>query len=452
MVMKKNKENQQIFIKVCGLPVFSKKRIVPGVYAVRLLCFRYKSINYKELFHHIERASQEYSEKTDLKLKEIRNTLADSENRTFNEIHEKIDEVHGRINEVHKEITENEDQLNTSINLKIDKESRCIKNHLNYLNLLSEAKNERIPLVSVIVPAYNVEKYISVCLDSILRQSMSDFELICVNDGSTDKTGRILEEYKLIDRRIKLIHQQNRGAGAARNAGIDLAKGKYLAILDADDIYNENLLLKLVAAAENDKSEITVCRCDGLDFNNERYEMSHSIKENLLPKKLSFSPKEINENLFQAFIGWSWDKLFLRSFVEKYNLKFAHMRNSQDATFVFVALGLAGTISIVPDNLVTHRMRKDSLEHTRTQTPLVFIDAIKEIKGRLEKNDIYKTYEKSFVNWVEDFCYWHYTSIGNEKQAELIKSELKKEIIPYLKTYDESTYTNLSLHHKLINF
>ena len=107
------------------------------------------------------------------------------------------------------------------------------------------------PLLSVIVPVYNVEKYLSRCIDSILSQTFTDFELILVDDGSPDNCGSICDEYAKKDKRIIVIHQQNRGVSSARNKGLDIARGEYVTFVDSDDqigsittLY-ENILLKL---------------------------------------------------------------------------------------------------------------------------------------------------------------------------------------------------------------
>ena len=94
--------------------------------------------------------------------------------------------------------------------------------------ILVQNKINYVPKVSVIIPVYNVEKYLRECLDSVINQTLKDIEIICVDDGSTDSSGKILDEYAQKDKRIKVIHQENQGLGAAHNVGIDLAKGEYI--------------------------------------------------------------------------------------------------------------------------------------------------------------------------------------------------------------------------------
>lgn len=92
-----------------------------------------------------------------------------------------------------------------------------------------------MPKISIIVPVYNVEKYLRKCIDSILNQTFKDFELILIDDGSTDESGKICDEYNLKDNRIKVIHKENGGLSSARNAGLDIAQGEYIGFVDSDD-------------------------------------------------------------------------------------------------------------------------------------------------------------------------------------------------------------------------
>ena len=99
-----------------------------------------------------------------------------------------------------------------------------------------------IPAVSVIIPVYNAAEFLKDGLNSLLKQTLREIEIICVDDGSTDGSLVILKEFEKADARIRVIHQENQGAGAARNNGMDVARGKYLAFLDADDFFEKNML------------------------------------------------------------------------------------------------------------------------------------------------------------------------------------------------------------------
>ena len=116
------------------------------------------------------------------------------------------------------------------------------------------------PLISIVTPVYNTEKYLSECLDSIFAQTMPDIELICVDDGSTDNSLNILKDYQKKHKNLKVISQKNGGPGVARNTGIDNATGKYICFWDSDDIFEPDALEKLYNQAEKNKADITICR------------------------------------------------------------------------------------------------------------------------------------------------------------------------------------------------
>ena len=116
-----------------------------------------------------------------------------------------------------------------------------------------------MPKVSVIIPVYNVEKYLSECLDSVVNQTLKDIEIICVNDGSPDGSAAILEEYAQKDNRIKVITQENRGLSEARNSGLKIASGEYIAFLDSDDYIDLKFFEQLYKRGIESNSDVVVC-------------------------------------------------------------------------------------------------------------------------------------------------------------------------------------------------
>ena len=117
-----------------------------------------------------------------------------------------------------------------------------------------------VPLVSVIVPTFNIERYIKKCLDSLLSQTLKEIEIICIDDGSTDTSGQILDEYATKDSRIKVIHRINGGLSAARNTGLSIAQGQYIGFVDGDDWVNPQMFQELSKALiEHPQSDIAIC-------------------------------------------------------------------------------------------------------------------------------------------------------------------------------------------------
>lgn len=113
------------------------------------------------------------------------------------------------------------------------------------------------PKISVIIPVYNAEKYLEKCLDSILQQTFREIEVICVDDGSQDASKQILRRYASQDARVIVVEQKNMYAGVARNRGMELAKGKYLIFLDADDFFHPDMLRRAYACSEQYRADIT---------------------------------------------------------------------------------------------------------------------------------------------------------------------------------------------------
>ncbi|WP_432204677.1 glycosyltransferase family 2 protein [Cetobacterium somerae] len=189
--------------------------------------------------------------------------------------------------------------------------------------------------VSVIVPAYNVEKYIGKCLDSLINQTLKEIEIIVVNDGSTDSTEDIIEIYSRKDSRIKYINQENMGSSQARNRGLKEASGKYVGYVDSDDYVELNYYEDMFCCGEKNKLDIVIS-----NFIKEIKD-SKEIKEDFLLKENKFiSGKEYIENIFLGN-GYPnvWDKIALRSLYEKGNIKFERDIFLGDDIIVTVMLG-----------------------------------------------------------------------------------------------------------------
>ena len=258
-----------------------------------------------------------------------------------------------------------------------------------------------MPLVSVIIPSYNAESYIEECVNSVLSQSLKDFELIVVDDGSTDSTVNLVKTFQ--DNRLSLIEAPHSNAGRARNLGMSKATGNYLYFLDADDFISEDCLLKFTECAEETNADVVICKSHYLD---------DKTKETS-PLPFSMIDVETNKVLagdalphkpFQSFVGWPWDKLFRRDFVEGLGIAFQEQRTSNDALFVFVALAKAARLYCTSDDLVTHRTNNvASLEHTRSKSWRCALSAMEAIGSYLKNNESSPSVWKSYCNWVAHF-------------------------------------------------
>jgi glycosyltransferase involved in cell wall biosynthesis len=217
--------------------------------------------------------------------------------------------------------------------------------------------NAVFPFFSVIVPVYNVESYLRQCLDSVIHQDYSNYEVICINDGSTDDSSDILREYEQEDSRIKIIEQTNRGLSAARNAGIKAATGEYIFFLDSDD-WIEPDTLKILAQKQN--GEDMIC------FNGRRFFEDEQTEE---------PDKGIEE---AALSGWDYYnkyalmprkfhfvctvlRIYRREFLLTNNLFFKEGIFHEDNLFTPIVCYYAKSVKVIPDCLYIYRIRAGSI-------------------------------------------------------------------------------------------
>lgn len=282
--------------------------------------------------------------------------------------------------------------------------------------------HEGDPCVSVIVPVFNRELVIEECLQSVLGQSLEHIEVICIDDGSTDGSLRILKELAIKDARLRIIQQENQGAAAARNRGMQEAQGRYLSFLDADDVFDEDMLLLATAEAERSKADFVVFRSDRfVDDFEQRSPIPWSLRSEWLPKRGPFAWRDIKGNTFKAFIGWAWDKLFRREFIERHGLRFQEQRTTNDMLFVFSALVLARRISVVGEVLAHQRRSTEgTLSVTREESWDCFYHALVALRDRLRKEELYEDLEVDFINYALHACLWNVETLEEPARSMLL--------------------------------
>ena len=292
----------------------------------------------------------------------------------------------------------------------------------------------KIPMVSIIIPVYNAEKYLSQCLNSLLEQTFADFEIICVDDGSTDNSLMILKEYEQKDDRIIVIEQKNQYAGVARNNGMKRAKGKYLLFLDADDYFADNMLEELAKRAEKDRTEILVF--DVFQYDNALKKVINTawrpIKKNLFGEGIK-SARDIADTIFDFTTSAPWNKLFLREFVIKNNLQFQAIQRTNDLYFVYTAFSYAERIGICDKKLLFYRDNNaSSLQGTGDITPNVFSKALFALRDNLQNRGILDIYSKSFDNMALAVCIYNLNNMNNIEAYYSLFHSLQSEIFPKL--------------------
>ena len=291
-----------------------------------------------------------------------------------------------------------------------------------------------MPLVSVIIPVYNIAPHLCQCLDSVLEQSLPDLEIICVDDGSTDECPAILARYAVQDSRMTVITQENGGPGAARNAGLERACGQYIIFLDSDDWFEPNFLERIVARAEKTGADVTICR--GVEFDTctgQERASDWMLKTAYLPNKEVFTPEEVGEHLLQFTYGWPWDKLYRTEFMRGNGLNYPLLPNSEDLVFVFLSMAVAGRISVLDQVLVHHRVnRKSSVSNSLERNPDAPAKALFMLRDGLRQRGLYKCYERSFLNWAMEFFVWQVSNMERGPVRHRYFKTLRQEWLPIL--------------------
>ena len=207
-------------------------------------------------------------------------------------------------------------------------------------------------LISVIVPVYNTEPWLRKCLDSIINQTYRNLEIICVNDGSTDNSAEILEEYAAKDQRIVVIHQNNAGVSAARNAALSVARGEYVTGVDSDDWVPSTTYEKVLPRLLNGVDMV----CFGIDGISEAGEKVRNEYFELP----AAGEQEVNSELIKNTNAFIWNKIFRTEIIRKYKILFPVGKRYEDAIFFYTAAAMSRTICYVPEARYCYLIRGDS--------------------------------------------------------------------------------------------
>ena len=233
--------------------------------------------------------------------------------------------------------------------------------------------------ISVIIPIYNAERYLSDCLESIVNQTFKDIEIICINDGSKDKSEKIIKEYAQKDKRIILFNQKNKGAGPARDKGVELSKGEYLSFIDSDDMFHYKTLEIAYNNLKKYNSEVVWFQY--FQFGNIK---SIKINENIDSYKI---------NNFSMSMCWCcvvWNRVWKSSIIKKNNISFGTLKSGQDNVFNAKIFPFIKNIIILDVKLVYHRIVYKSLSSNYQNKSMYLFNTIPEIINTWKKNNILK--------------------------------------------------------------
>ena len=288
------------------------------------------------------------------------------------------------------------------------------------------------PLISIVVPVYNVKAFLAKCLDSIVKQTYMNLEIIVVDDGSTDGSEEICDSYAERDGRISVIHKENGGLASARNAGIDLAHGEYIGFVDSDDFIEPFMYEKLLKALLKHSCEIAVC---GINY---VFDDGTVIpKANLEPERIFDFQQAITEmNTFRLFDMGAWSKLYSRRLFD--DIRFPIGKLSEDFFIMYKLFNRSRYVVYVPDACYNYFQRANSITKSK-KINHDFLEAAYEQMLFLDKNypdlsivghtsyasaalTVYDSYLKNRVKCPKDFllrCH----SIIKENESYIRRSD-----------------------------
>lgn len=316
----------------------------------------------------------------------------------------------------------------------------------SYAVKLYQKTGGRAPLVSFILPVYNVEEYLPQCLDSLIQQTMPHVEIICVDDGSTDRSLDILKEYAAKDHRIQVLTQKNQYAGVARNLGLSKAIGEYVVFLDSDDFFEKDLARETYYTAKVNHADAVIF--GGKKFNNSTKQYincSLYCPEKHVPQKQPFSVKDCPNYLFQITTPAPWTKMFRRKFVIDSGLQFQSLQNSNDVFFAYSALAMAERIVTLNQPLVYYRVGMGTnLQATKEKNPLCFFEAYKALHDKLADMGLLEEVRQSYVNAAVGSCGYNLETIQDPDASLQIINKLRNGGIEELELlgHDSSYYYN----------
>lgn len=279
-------------------------------------------------------------------------------------------------------------------------------------------------LVSVIIPVYNGEKFLSRCIESVINQSHRELEIILIDDGSKDSSGAICDEYAKIDSRIRVIHNTNSGVAATRNIGIKEAMGDYISFVDSDDYIAPNMLETLVAKAGEHNSDIVMCKyyidnsgditCASMQY-EDSYDGAESVKNGLLYRYYT----DDHSGLYSL-----WNKLIKKSVYSTNNILFdTSLKRGEDAWFLFQCLKHCKRVDYVPEAFYYYYQNKNSIMHTVYDDQYAqWVGMRKRLLNENEELEFiidYDLFYREFLYKVVIYCK-ELIKIGKEQEAKLI--------------------------------
>lgn len=288
-----------------------------------------------------------------------------------------------------------------------------------------------MPRVSVVIPCFNCEAFIRETVKSVLAQTLRDFELICVDNNSTDATLQVLSELAGSDARIRVISETEPGEGPARDAGLNAATGDWLYFLDADDLMKPHLLERAINRGESADADLVIFRTRYLDNQTGEQRPCPECFETSWIESWEepgvFAPCHNPSCIFNSFQNWVHNKLYRARFIKEHDIHFQHIHRMADILFTCRALAESRRIALLDKELHLYRTNNPSSAlFTADDHPLDFYEAFLALKHRLEASGTLELYRDSFVNWAEEAVAMNLYRSSSFDAFSTILSEMKQ--------------------------
>ena len=290
---------------------------------------------------------------------------------------------------------------------------------------------ENSELISVIVPIYNVEKYLRRCIDSLVEQTYTNLEIILVDDESPDNCGKICDEYAKKDKRIVVIHKRNGGLSDARNRGLEEAKGKYIGFIDSDDYINKNMYKVLYTNMKKNNADISICNFSLVDDKGNKYKEEKQLNNEI---KI-YSKKEALENLLieKDYTNHAWNKLYNKKLFKNGKIQYPEGKIWEDIATTYLLFENANKVVYQNVSLYYYTQRNNSIMKGINREKIILLgDIINQRKNYLSKK--YDMLRKAIEINEGKYIKYYYDMILMLEFKDLYNSKLYKD---YYKRYRE---------------
>lgn len=295
-------------------------------------------------------------------------------------------------------------------------------------------------MISVILPVYNVEDYLYVCINSVLKQSYKDFELICIDDASTDSSLDILEYFSQKDSRVKILkNDSNKGPGFSRNQGLDVAQGKYISFLDGDDWFSPDSFNILIERMEQNNLDVLMFKSIVYYEQPQKFGMEHYYDMNFMNKfeNHAFTHWDLDKTKLFSISNAPWNKIYLKSFLNENNIRFPNENLiHEDNPFFYKVITSAKRASIIDKYLYNRRRRPDSIVTLNNERLFDNIDiTYKVLEVFFEDKEVYEYYKKEVLTYIFASVFdGKYNQIDEELKEEFYK-QVQESYKVYIKKY-----------------